>query len=166
MTKARAPMTFSLAITRIAGLIGWEETARISKRSKRTVRLWSESDKRTLPTLAQAMALDGAYIAAGGGEAPILESYARQMEVAMAVGLACQRALSDEIAETARESAEAIASSIRITQPGAGVLDVYHAIAETEEASGAINCLLGRLRSFLPDRGGQRSHQEGEHHGG
>ncbi|HWJ69150.1 MAG TPA: hypothetical protein VNS79_03760 [Sphingobium sp.] len=152
-------MTFSLAITRIAGLIGWEEAARATDRSERTVRLWSEGDAGTLPSLDQAMALDRAYLAAGGGEALILESYARQIDVAMAAALACQRSLSDEIAETARESAEAIASSIRVTQPGATATAIYHAIAETEEASGACTRLLARLKSFLPGNVAEQDQQ-------
>lgn len=150
MTKARAPMTFSLAITRVAGLIGWEEAARLTDRSERTVRLWSESDNGPLPTLDQAIALDLAYIEAGGGEAPIVESYARQLDVALANAFACQRTLSEDVAEAARESGEAIACSLRVTQPGAKTSDIYLAIAETEQASGACIRLLARLKSFLP----------------
>lgn len=158
MTKARAPMSFSLAITRIAGLIGWEEAARVTDRSERTVRLWSESDAGTLPTLDQAMALDRAYLAAGGGEAPILESYSRQLEVALSNALACKRTLSEDVAEAARESGEAIACSLRVAQPGATTSDVYLAIAETEEASGACTRLLARLKSFLPGNAAEQDH--------
>lgn len=150
MTKLRAPLSFSMAITRIAGLIGWEEAARIVTRAERTVRLWSESDIGGTPTLAQALALDMAYRAAGGQGAPILESYALQVEVALTDALACQLALADAIASVATESADAIASSIAVTRPGISPTLVHHAIAETEQASGALTRLVGRLKSFLP----------------
>ena len=42
MTKERAPLTFAQAVTRVAGLLGWEEAARVVERSERTLRLWSE----------------------------------------------------------------------------------------------------------------------------
>lgn len=159
MTKARAPMSFSLAITRIAGLIGWEEAARVTDRSERTVRLWSESDAGTMPTLDQAMALDRAYLAAGGGEALILESYGRQIDVAIAAALASQHTLADDIAEAARESGEAIAFSLRVAQPGATTSEIYRAIAETEEANGACTRLLARLKSFLPGNAAEQDNK-------
>ena len=57
MTKVRAPLTFSLAITTAVGLIGWDQAAKITRRSKRAVRYWSESDKASMPTLDQAIGL-------------------------------------------------------------------------------------------------------------
>lgn len=153
MTKLRAPLSFSQAITRVAGLIGWDEAARVTRRAKRTVRHWSESDRHGTPTLDQAFALDRAYLAAGGEGAPILECYARQLDVAVAQSFASRAALADDIAATARESADAISCSIHVTQPGATPTAIHRAIAETEEASGAMTRLLGRLKSFLPGNG-------------
>lgn len=153
MTKLRAPLSFSLAITTAVGLIGWEKAAKITRRSKRAVRYWSESDKASLPTLDQAIALDRAFMAAGGGFAPILESYARQLDISLLDTLACREALADDIAQATQESADAISSSIHVTLPGASPTEIYHAIKETEEASGAMNRLLTRLKSFLPGNG-------------
>ncbi|SNS20873.1 hypothetical protein SAMN06295912_102273 [Sphingomonas laterariae] len=150
MTKRRDPLTFSLAITRVAGLLGWGDAAAIVDRSERTVRLWSESDAGGTPTLDQAIALDRAYLAAGGDSAPLLRSYALQLETSMADAFADRIALAGDIAQAARESAEAVASSIHASQAGASPTAIHHAIAETEEASGAITRLLGRLKSFLP----------------
>jgi hypothetical protein len=153
MTKVRAPLTFSLAITTAVGLIGWDQAARLTRRSKRAVRYWSESDKASLPTLDQAMALDRDFLARGGGFAPILESYARQLDISLVDTLACREALADDIAQVSLESADAISSSIHVTLPGASPTEIYHAIKETEEASGAMNRLLTRLKSFLPGNG-------------
>jgi len=153
MTKVRAPLSFSLAITTAVGVIGWDQAAKITRRSKRAVRYWSESDQGGLPTLDQAMALDKAFMAAGGGFAPILESYARQLDISLLDTLACRAALADDIAQATQESADAISSSIHVTLPGASPTEIYHAIKETEEASGAMNRLLTRLKSFLPGNG-------------
>ncbi len=157
MTKIRAPLTFSLAITTAVGLIGWDEAAKITRRSKRAVRYWSESDRAPAPTLDQAMALDRAFIEAGGGFAPILESYARQLDVALANTLACRAALADDIAQASLETAGAISSSIHAMQHDASVTEIHYAIKETEEASGAVTRLLTRLRSFLPGTGAVRA---------
>jgi hypothetical protein len=153
MTKLRAPLSFSLAITTAVGLIGWDQAARLTRRSKRAVRYWSESDKASLPTLDQAMALDQDFLARGGGFAPILESYARQLNISLVDTLACREALADDIAQVSLESADAISSSIHVTLPGASPTEIYHAIKETEEASGAMNRLLTRLKSFLHSNG-------------
>lgn len=153
MTKVRAPLSFSLAITTAVGLIGWDHAAKITRRSKRAVRYWSESDKGSMPTLDQAIALDLEFMKAGGGFAPILESYARQLDVALANTLACRAALADDIAQASLETADAISSSIHAMQHDASATQIHHAIKETEEASGAMNRLLTRLKSFLPGNG-------------
>lgn len=153
MTKLRAPLSFSLAITTLIGVIGWADAGRITRRANRTLRHWSESDRKGTPTLDQAIALDRAFIEAGGGYAPILESYARQLNVALAPSMACHAALGEDIAAVSRETADAIGASIQIIQPGASPTAVHRAIAETEEAGAKIARLLGRLRSFLPGTG-------------
>lgn len=150
MTKTRAPLSFSLAIATAVGPLGWDAAARITRRAARTVRHWAESDRKGTPTLDQAIALDRAFMEVGGGFAPILESYARQLDVALAPSMACHAALGDDIAAMSRETADAIAASIHIIQPGASPTAVHHAIAETEEAGVRLTRLLGRLKSFLP----------------
>ncbi len=150
MTKLRAPLSFSQAITLIAGTIGWKQAARITRRSVRTVRHWSESDRRGSPTLDQAITLDRAHLAAGGDYPPILESYARQLDVHLLATMACRAVLADDIATAARETADAIACSIQVTQPGTAPAVIHRAIVEAEESSGAVLRLLARLKSFLP----------------
>lgn len=150
MTKPRAPLTFALAITTIAGRLGWAETARIARRKVRAVRYWSEEDKTATPTLAQAFALDRAFIAAGGDHAPLLDSYARQLDIQLSRTLADRAALAHEIASTSIEAAEAVSSSIHAMQPDASETLIHHAIKEAADAHSAFQRLLARLKSFVP----------------
>lgn len=160
MTKPRAPLTFSLAITTVCGHIGWPAATRIARRKLRTVRYWSESEANGLPTLAQAIALDRAFIEAGGGFAPILESYARQLDLQLSSTMACRAALAEDIAQATLETADAISSSVRALQPDASPSQLHHAIKETEEADSAVQRLLGRLKSFVPGGAGQQHRSE------
>lgn len=153
MTKPRASLSFALAVTSVIGLIGWPEAARITRRAVRSVRHWGDEQRNVTPTLAQAIALDRAFMEAGGGYAPILESYARQLDLSLTPSMACRAALGDDIAAFSKETADAIGASIQIIQPGASPTAVHRAIAETEEASAKVARLLGRLKSFLPGNG-------------
>lgn len=157
MTKVRDPLTFSLAITTITGLIGWKAAARVTRRAVRTVRHWSESDKRGLPTLDRAIALDRAFIEAGGGYAPILESYARQLDLAVVDGAVSRAAMAELVALASRETGEAIAHCIQALQPGASAAVIQRAIVETEEAAPLFPRLIGLLTSLLP---GNRARRE------
>ncbi|MEE4451482.1 hypothetical protein [Novosphingobium resinovorum] len=153
MTKVRAPLSFSLAITTVCGRIGWKAAAKITGRSVRTVRHWSESDQRGTPTLDQAIALDRAFVEAGGGYGPILECYALQLDVAMVDPVACRAALAEEIALASRETGDALGHCIAALQPGASPTTIYRAIAETEEVDALFPRLLGRLKALLPGNG-------------
>jgi len=157
MTKPRAPLSFSLAIRQIIELIGCPAAARATRRAVRTVLHWSESDRSSLPRLDRAIALDRAFLAAGGGYPPILASYARQLEIDMADLLACPTALTDAIALAARETGEAVSASIHVTLSGASAAAINLAIAETEEGMGSLTGLLARLKSFLPGNGARRN---------
>jgi hypothetical protein len=153
VTKLRAPLSFSLAITTVAGQIGWRPAAAATRRAVRTVRHWSESDRHGTPTLDQAIALDRAFIEAGGGYAPILESYVRQLDVAMTNAVACRVALAEDIAMASRETGDALGHCIAALQPGASPTTIYRAIAETEEVDALFPRLLGRLKALLPGNG-------------
>jgi len=158
MTKVRAPLSFSLAITTAVALIGWDQAAALTRRAKRTVRHWSESDRKGTPTLDQAIALDRAYMEAGGDFPPILQSYARQLDVTLGQSLACRTALAQAITDLSKETADAIGSSIPVMQPGVSETTIHRAIAETEDVATAATRLLGRLKSFVNGNGaGQRT---------
>ena len=132
MTKVRPPLTFAQGVTRIAGLIGWAEAAAIVGRKERTVRLWSEPDQGGSCTLDQARDLDAAFKAASGEGAPLLDAYAFQLEVQIAMQSACRRELAAGIEEAAREAGEAIAFSIAILDPAATPAQHHRALAETD----------------------------------
>ena len=156
MTKPRDPVSFSMAITTVAGLIGWKKAAEVTGRAERTVQYLSESDNHGTPTLHQAIALDRAYIAAGGGYAPISDSFARQIEVTMAEQDACRLALADDVALFSREAGDAVGRCIQALAPGASPALIQAAILETEEADAVVPRLLGRLKALLPGNGAGR----------
>jgi hypothetical protein len=160
MTKLRAPLTFAQGVTRIAGLLGWDEAARIVGRRERAVRLWSEPDKSCGCTLDQARNLDAAYRAAGGEGAPLLEAYAFQLEVQAAAEDSSRRELADGIQEVTRESSEAIASSVAILDPAATPAEIHRALAHADEARGAIVKLRRQISFFLPFAGRPRAQAE------
>ncbi|TPG14384.1 hypothetical protein [Sphingomonas oligophenolica] len=150
MTQLRAPLTFADAMTRVAGAIGWPAAARIVGRSQRAVRYWSEPGCRTTPTIAQALALDAAFQAAGGDGAPFMETYAFLLDARLCERTACRRALVDELAIAAREGGEAIALGLSVSHSNASPRDTLRAVAEAEEAHTAWGAVLRRMNSFLP----------------
>lgn len=150
MTKVRAPLSFSLAITTVCGKVGWEAAAKVTGRSIRTVRHWSESDRHGTPTLDHAIALDRAFIEAGGDHGPILSCYALQLDVAMVNAVACRTALADDVALFSREAGDAVGRCIQALAPGASPAMIQAAILETEEADAIVPRLLGRLKALLP----------------
>lgn len=154
MTKARAPLSFALAIHEITATIGLPTARRVTGRAKRTLQLWREGGHNATPTLEQAFALDRAFVEQGGeGLPPIVASYLRQIEAFMADTAACRIALIEDIAGVARESADAVAASLALTQPGASPTAIHHAIAEAEQSDAALGRLIARLKSFLSARG-------------
>jgi len=153
MTNVRAPLTFAQAVTRIAGVVHFKECARIVRRSVRAVRYWSEEEKPGCPTLVQAIALDLAYRRAGGEGAPIFESYAAQLDVAIADEIACRNQLLAMIGTAAAECGEAYKHALVVAAPGVTPAQVHRAITETEEAAGVMSALLRSLTRFLKPAG-------------
>lgn len=150
MTKVRAPLTFPDAVTRIAGLIGWAEVARVTGRAERTVRDWSDPDRRTVPPIDQALDLDAAYRAAGGEGSPFIDAYAFLLDVKVDRQEACARQLIAEIGDASTEFGQAMAACLAIVSSNASPLSAHRAFAETKEAADCIDVLLRRLASFLP----------------
>jgi hypothetical protein len=137
VTKLRPPASFEQAITRIAGLIGWDEVSRLTGRSDRTVRDWSDPDNATLPTIAQAFALDAAYRAAGGCDTPIHSVYQLRLDTE-AHTTPDSDAIRTATANAARESGEAITALILASDPGASPAHRARALLETQEATAAL----------------------------
>lgn len=154
MTKQRQPVSFAAAIHRVAGFIGYKHAGKIVRRAPRRVYAWADPDSDSSPTLRQALALDLAYQQAGGVGAPIIEAYRHQLDGISAKLAADRRALSDEIADAARECGEAIAHSLSLTHDAPTPRDIRRAVAEAEEAHRSTGALLRRLFTFLPGGAG------------
>lgn len=152
MTHLRAPRTYDEAITRIAGAIGWDQVCAITGRKERAVRFWSQPNCATVPTIAQAQALDAAYIAAGGQGSPYLEAFEFLLGIQVERQEACTRELLNEIGVASKEFGEAMAAAIRVTQSNASPQDVHVAFAEVEQSARAIDALMRRLSGFLPSQ--------------
>lgn len=164
MTALRAPNTFAEAMTRVAGVIGWPTCATMAKRKERAVRYWSETACTATPSIGLALAYDAAYQAAGGDGAPFRDAYLFQFEEVTTRQGACRRQLADAIADVARESGEAIAATLEITQTNASPLSTLRASAEVGQLLAACNRLARRLVPFLPTGTGSLAGETGVHH--
>jgi hypothetical protein len=147
MTKRRAPLTFELALTNVAGLIGWDRAAEIVGQSERTVRNWSDPDAAAGIRLDAALRLDVAYRVAGGDSAPLLSCYALRLNADTALAGADLAALNAKIARAAREHGEAISFSIAAAQPGASDSDLARAELELQESIDASTGTLAAIRA-------------------
>lgn len=147
MTKRRAPLTFELALTKIAALIGWDNAAAIVGQAERTVRNWSDPDTSARITLDSALALDVAYAAAGGEGSPMHECFTARLKAERAEACAGAEALARSAAETAKESGEANAALFAAIRPGATDTDLLLAERELEESISASTNTLATLRA-------------------
>jgi hypothetical protein len=151
MTKRRGPLTFELALTRVAGEIGWSRVAEIAQQSDRTVRNWSEPDtgpaaERAI-SLDVALRLDSAFQAAGADGAPFLQCYALRLEADIKAACADSRELGLMTGRLAHESGEAIQAAITAALPGASENEKARAELELEQASRALTDTLATLRA-------------------
>ncbi len=159
MTKRRDPLSFELALTRIAGLIGWTAAAKLLGQSERTVRNWSDPDTGAGINLDAALKLDVAYQAAGGDGTPMFDCYATRLQVETRAALWSSDALAAFAATSAKEGGEAIAASINAARPGASTADKVIAEREIEESIAALHDTLRCLRA---GRGPDVASGEGE----
>jgi hypothetical protein len=150
MTQLRAPQTYDEAITRIAGVIGWDRICQITGRAVRSARYWSQPNCKTVPSIAQAQALDAAYIAAGGAGSPFLDTFEFQLGQQLQRQDACTRQLLTEIAVATKECGDAMSAALGVVSSNASPLSAHRAFAEVVEAQRAIDALMRRLSSFLP----------------
>jgi len=151
MTKLRYPLTYDLALTRVAGALGWPRVAAILHVAERTARDWSEPD--TEPGVADRLTpanmeqLDIEYQQAGGQGTPFLECYAARLKSRLADALGTAEAISAAAARFAKEHGEAIAATIDAARPNAGDADFASAERELEEAINAGTVTLSAIRN-------------------
>lgn len=153
MTKARDPLGFAKAVTTVCDLIGWAEAAAIVGRAQTRLRKWSVDNSGEMPNVAQAVALDRAFMEAGGGYAPLAGCYMRQLEVDRAAGAPCRIELAETVAHASREFGEAFSWLVTATQPGATRADYIRAIDETEDLDALMPRLIGPLTALSHGNG-------------
>jgi hypothetical protein len=163
VTVPRTPDTAADAVLQIAGSLGYEAAAAAAGRSVACIRDWTNEATTSCPSFAQAIALDAAYIAAGGENAPLHDAYAAQLKITVEARTACARALSGEVATAAREFGEFIAASLPVCQTGHSPNDVQRALLEADQAETAIATIKRRLFSFLKTGAGPVGKAGGSH---
>lgn len=136
MTKLRAPLSVEQALSRIAGLIpdGYDGMSAIVDRTAGHIRAWGDPDREDQIPIDCAIALDLAYIEAGGEGAPIHEAYTHRLEMAALATFADGIALGRHAADTIRECGEAGEALVLAAQPGATPADRQKAEREVGEA--------------------------------
>jgi hypothetical protein len=163
VTVPRTPDTSADAVLQIAGRIGYDSAAQIVGRKAACIRDWTNEATTSCPSFVQAVALDAAYIAAGGENAPLHDAYAAQLRITVEDRTACARALSSEVATAARECGDLIAASLSVCQAGHSPNDVQRALLEADEAETAVAAIKRRLFSFLRTGAGPVGKAGGSH---
>lgn len=149
MTKARDPLTFEDAVTKIAAEIGWDGCAAAVGKTERLVRYWSDPDEDREPSITQALRLDAAYRAKTGGNAsPMLTAYAHLLGLD---GFCPETgaALISLAATVARETGEAAAAVMEAALPGATDATRASAIREIDEGIEALTTTRAALGAPL-----------------
>lgn len=145
MTKLRAPISFEDGITRIAGHLGWAAAAAVIDQKERTLRAYSDPDDPRQIALRDALRLDQAYQRAGGDDAPLLDAFALQLDVAMRESNRCRAELSRRTARLAVEGGQAVSALIVATDPNATDADRALAAREVRENMDAARDVLPLL---------------------
>ncbi|WP_019517247.1 hypothetical protein [Sphingomonas sp. Mn802worker] len=156
MTIEREPGTFEHAVKVIMDHLGTDGVARFAEQNGWSVSLvekWSLPTVDRCPNVHQALALDTAYIMAGGEGAPMHEAHEALLTREVGESVACRRALAATIAEASAEMGDATAAAIMLTQPGASPHQIHRAMREAEQALGAVGRLRRTIRRFLSTGG-------------
>jgi len=156
MTKQRIPGTWAHAAFTIGEQIGAKRAAAVAKVSERTFYNWADPDLEATPTLAQAFALDMAFVDDGGDALPFLAVYQAASECRAIVIDPCRLALVDEIAETAKEFGEAVEHGLAAARPTASRSDVLRAMTEAAELEQATKNFTRRLGAIFRRGAGPR----------
>lgn len=149
MTLVRPPITWAQAATKVAGLIGWPAFAGIVRRGERAVQYWGQPNCKTVPTIEQALLLDAAYRAAGGADAPFLDTFAALLDVQVTRDAAYLTELANDSAAFVREAGDLGAALFLATRPGASPRDHNRALVEAQQVETALGAIMRRLPSFL-----------------
>ena len=156
MTKLRAPLSVEQALARIAGQLpdGYTTMAQVAGRSPSLVRKWGDPDRDEDIPLRCAIALDLAYLAAGGQGHPLFDAYGARLELAETATFADRFALLRHAHNVIREGGEAHAAMIAASLPSATQRDRDHALREMAEAFEAMKPAMVALGSPEPHQTG------------
>lgn len=140
VTVVRPALTIDGALARIAGHLrgSWAEMAIVVDRAENTVRDWGNPNAGVSVPIEAAIALDLAYMAAGGLSAPIHEAYGLLLETRFAQRFACAIELGRKTMAAIREGGEAHEALVAATLPGATDRDREQALREVEEGINAL----------------------------
>ncbi len=152
MTKSRAPLSYDLALAKIAALIGWEAMAAVTGRKERTVRNWGDPDTGESCPIDCAELLDIAYLAAGGDGQPMAETMVSRLERARHARFADNIALSRQTELLVKEGGEAFAALIAATREGSSLREIAAAERETQEMIEAGTAALAKLAAMKRDQ--------------
>lgn len=144
MTKRREPLTYHLAVTRAAAVIGWDRLAALCGVSARSVRLWSDPDCETEIRMIDAERIDCAVLESGETVAPFQQLYNLRLNVA-ANGNDAGPLDPGLIADVAKKSGEAVAALIAASTAGASPAQRRMARQEIEEAIAVMTASLASL---------------------
>ena len=136
MTKDRAPLSVDGALARIAGMLpgGWAEMAHLTGYAERTVRAWGDVDREEQINLPAAIKLDIAYLAAGGEDKPLYETYGYQLGLSIKERFASSFDILRLAVDVVREVGEAQTALMEACLPDATRLDRREAQRELLEA--------------------------------
>ncbi len=144
MTKARDPQTMEDAILRIVDRIGWAAAADVVGKGERVVRNWSDPDFDRRPDFEECIALDRAFMTAGGDAPPLWTVMGSRLDRAMAPP-ADSAAIALATGIAAKETGEAIAAGVAAAQPGASQKVRVVAEQELDEAISSLQSLKSKL---------------------
>lgn len=142
MTKVRPPLSQHRALKTIGDHpgVGWARCAQIVGHPVRTVQDWSDPETSAQIRIEHALALDAAYLDAGGGYAPFLAWYAFKLEIDSETLHASANRV-ELVAKANLEVSQAISAQMIAARPGADDIDCRAADRETDEAIEALTHL-------------------------
>ena len=146
MTKARHPVTVQDALTRIAGRLTWAGVGDVIGVGERQARNYGDPDESfgANLTLATALKLDAAYLAAGGGEPPIRAYYEMALDRAVQ-SPADAMELARASARLAKGAGHALAALAIASQPTANARDLAAAERDLLELDETAHDVISRL---------------------
>ena len=153
MTKEREPGSMEDALLRVLGKLGMECACAATGRHDHYLRAVSDPDKPTQHlTVPDMLALDKAYIAAGGPGAPLWETAGRMLKARLGAEFSDAAAIGRVGQELAKEGGEAIAAMFGMAQPDADLKALKEGLRDLEELADRTSASIAAVRSAIAHR--------------